>query len=204
MTVALEMGSGFTASEWNELEKAVLIENTVTNGTVDLSKGTCALENGGIEPIKPLIYNGVWRAVVFPQSVAAGKTLLSITVDGQNYSLVKGAATTYLSGKMHKFTITVNRSESNGDFSFALKADDIVAWVERTRCIIFICQTIIAYAQRILQTNHHFTVAHIDAHMAGDGAAAGAFGVFLATYIPLMADFLAFAVDFFRVKEETE
>ena len=29
-------------------------------------------------------------------------------------------------------------------------------------------------------------------------AAAGAFGVFLATYIPLMADFLTFAVDFFR------
>ena len=29
-------------------------------------------------------------------------------------------------------------------------------------------------------------------------AAAGAFGVFLAAYIPLMADFLTFAVDFFR------
>ena len=31
-----------------------------------------------------------------------------------------------------------------------------------------------------------------------------ALGVFLGTYIPLMADFLSFAVDFFRVKEETE
>lgn len=130
ITVSLEMGSGFTAAEWNELEKVVLIENTVTGGTVDLSKGTCTLGNGGVEPIKPLIYNGVWRAVVFPQSVAAGKTLLSITVDGQNYSLVKGTATTYLSGKMHNFTITVNRSEATGDFSFALKADDIVAWVD--------------------------------------------------------------------------
>ena len=28
--------------------------------------------------------------------------------------------------------------------------------------------------------------------------AAGAFGVFLATYIPLMTDFLTFAVDFFH------
>ena len=36
-------------------------------------------------------------------------------------------------------------------------------------------------------------------------AAAGAFGVFLATYIPLMADFLTFAVDFFRpVTKECE
>ncbi len=31
-----------------------------------------------------------------------------------------------------------------------------------------------------------------------------AFGAFLASYIPLMADFLTFAVDFFRPKEETE
>jgi len=35
-------------------------------------------------------------------------------------------------------------------------------------------------------------------------AALGAFGVFLATYIPLMADFLSFAVYFFQTKEETE
>ena len=33
-------------------------------------------------------------------------------------------------------------------------------------------------------------------------AAAGAFGVFLASYIPLMGDFLRFAADFFRPKEE--
>lgn len=130
ITISLEMGSGFTAAEWNELEKVVLIENTVTGGTVDLSTGTCTLGNGTVEPIRPLSYNGVWRAVVFPQSVASGKTLLSITVDGQNYSLVKGSATTYLSGKMHNFTITVNRSEASGDYTFALKADDILAWVD--------------------------------------------------------------------------
>ena len=36
-------------------------------------------------------------------------------------------------------------------------------------------------------------------------AAAGAIGVFLATYIPLMADFLTFAGDFFRpVTKECE
>lgn len=130
VTVALEMGSGFTASEWNELEKIVLIENTITNGTVDLSTGICTLGNGKPELIRPLYYNGVWRAVVYPQSVAAGKTLLTITVDGHNYSLVKGSATTFLSGKMHNFTITVNRSEATGDYTFALKSDDIVAWVD--------------------------------------------------------------------------
>ena len=130
VTVALEMGNGFTAAEWTDFEKIVLIENTVTGGTVNLSTGICTLGNGNPELITPLYYNGVWRAVVFPQSVAAGKTLLSITVDGQNYSLVKGATTSFLSGKMHNFTITVNRSEATGDFTFELKADDIVAWVD--------------------------------------------------------------------------
>ena len=35
-------------------------------------------------------------------------------------------------------------------------------------------------------------------------AAVGAIGVFLATYIPLMADFLTFAVNFFHPSEETK
>ena len=35
-------------------------------------------------------------------------------------------------------------------------------------------------------------------------AAAAAGGVFLATYIPLMADFLTFALDFFRPEEGEE
>lgn len=130
VTVALEMGSGFTASEWNELEKIVMIDNTITNGTVDLSTGDCVLGNGKPEIIRPLYYNGVWRAVVFPQSVTAGKVLLTISVDGHNYSLVKDATTSFLSGKMHNFTITVNRSEATGDYTFALKSDDIVAWVD--------------------------------------------------------------------------
>lgn len=35
-------------------------------------------------------------------------------------------------------------------------------------------------------------------------AAAAAGGIFLATYIPLMIDFLRFALDFFRPKEDAE
>lgn len=35
-------------------------------------------------------------------------------------------------------------------------------------------------------------------------AAAGAFGIFLATYLPLMADFLTFAMDFFCPRAERD
>lgn len=130
ITVALEMGSGFATAEWNELDKVVQIENTILSGTVDLSKGTCSVGSGKTEAITPLEYNGVWRALVFPQTVKAGTSILSITVDGQRYQLIKDADFIYYSGRMHNFTVMVNRSEATGDLIFTLKADDIVAWVD--------------------------------------------------------------------------
>ena len=130
ITVTLEEGEGFTTGEWNELEKVLLIENTIPNGTVNLATGECTVAEGNPRGIKPLLHNGAWRAVVFPQTVAAGKTLLSINVDKQSYSLVKGAATEYLSGKMHNFTVTVNKNSANGDYEFVLSADDILAWID--------------------------------------------------------------------------
>lgn len=130
ITVTLEEGEGFTTGEWNELEKVVLIDNTITNGTVNLATGECTVAEGKPRSIKPLSHNGAWRAVVFPQTVAAGKTLLSINVDKQSYSFVKGATTNYLSGKMHNFTVTVNKNSANGDYEFILSADDILAWID--------------------------------------------------------------------------
>ena len=130
ITVTIERGDGFTAEEWNGLEKVVLIENTVTNGTVDLSTGTCSVQDEDAGAIKPLFHNGAWRAVVFPQTVDAGKTLLSINIDGQSYKLVKDATTNYLSGKMHNFTIVANKNIAKGNYDFVLAADDILAWID--------------------------------------------------------------------------
>lgn len=130
ITIALEKGHGFTTEEWTGLEKVVLVENTITGGKVNLVTGICTVGESKPKAIKPLSYGGVWRAVVFPQTVNAGKTLLSIDIDGQTYKLTKDVATTFLSGKMHNITITVNRSSITGDFEFVLAADDIVAWID--------------------------------------------------------------------------
>lgn len=130
ITISLQMGSGFTATEWADLAKTVLIENTILSGTVNLATGTVAAGSGTATAITPLPYNGTWRAVVIPQTIAAGKTIASVTIDGQTYQLVKDAATTYQSGKMHNITITVDRSEATGQFTFSLSADDIVAWID--------------------------------------------------------------------------
>ena len=131
VTVTLEKGTGFEATEWANLAKTVQIENTILAGSVNLATGvTTVSDDAKPAPIIPLLYNNTWRAVVFPQSVAAGKTVASITVDGQSYQLVKDAAITYQSGKMHKMTIKVDKSVETGNFVFSLTGDDVVAWVD--------------------------------------------------------------------------
>lgn len=131
VTVTLEMGTGFETSEWAGLDKTVQIENTILGGSVDLSKGTTTVSDDAKSvAITPLLYNNTWRAVVFPQTVAAKKVIASVTVDNQIYQLKKDASVTYQSGKMHNITITVNKRTDTGDYEFVLTADDIVAWVD--------------------------------------------------------------------------
>lgn len=130
VTIRLEMGTGFTATEWAGLDKTLLVKNTVTAGTVNLVTGTTTVGNSPVKSIVPLLYNGEWRAVVFPQTVSAGKTLVSITIDGRNYSLTKDEAMTYTSGKMHRFTITVNRNEASGQYEFVFSGEAITRWTD--------------------------------------------------------------------------
>lgn len=132
ITIQLQMGTGFDASEWAQLDKTVLIDNVQTNATVNLQTGAITLSPSGESEggLTPLIYNNMWRAVVVPQTVAAGKRVISVTVDGRNYELKKPEAVQYVSGKMHNFTITVNKNTATGDYSFDLTADDIVAWID--------------------------------------------------------------------------
>lgn len=131
ITIQLQMGTGFDATEWAGLEKTVLVDNVKNNAAINLQTGKVTLAESAEETcITPLIYNNVWRAVVIPQTIAAGKRVLNITVDGKNYGLVKNGDVQYVGGKMHNFTVTVNKNTDTGEFSFELAADDIVAWVD--------------------------------------------------------------------------
>ena len=130
LTISLEKGTGFTDEEWNTLNKNVLIGNTKLSGQVDLQSGTVTTYDNNIGTIKPLQYKGAWRAVVMPQTIAAGSELIIINVAGQSYKLVKDVDVTYHSGKMHNFTISVNKRQETGDYQFKLISDDIVAWLE--------------------------------------------------------------------------
>lgn len=131
ITVRLQMGSGFTATEWAAFDKTVLIRNTFTDGTVNLATGVPVVSTTeAAKDIVPLLYAGTWRAVTYPQIVKAGRTLVSVTIDGQSYDLKKDAAMTFVSGKMHTFTITVDRRAAGGQFAFSLSDEAIIPWTD--------------------------------------------------------------------------
>lgn len=127
--IRLEKGEGFTVTEWADLDKTVLIKNIRLDGTVNLLTGETVV-NESSEPtnIIPMPYQGTYRALVFPQAVEAGNTLVSITIDGQSYSLKKTETMSFFSGKMHNFTVTVDRNTATGQLTFTLADEAITPW----------------------------------------------------------------------------
>ena len=79
--VKLEKGTGITETEWNKLQKIVLVENTITQGTVNLSTGALAVNSDqGTIPVKMLPQSGdEYRAVVIPQNDVIMQTTAMIT-----------------------------------------------------------------------------------------------------------------------------
>ncbi len=127
--VTLLEGNGFEPGEWAKLDKNVIISNTNRNATINLATGETKLvgqvDDSGIIT-NP--YKNDFRAIVIPQSIEAGKSLITITVDGKSYELKKDVSMNYLSSKMHKFTIEVLKSMSGGDYEFSLIEESITAW----------------------------------------------------------------------------
>lgn len=127
--VSLKEGTGFTAGEWESMPKNVAIQNTIPSGTINLSDGSTNVGNASKESVIPMEYNGDFRAVVFPQTIDAGNSLMAITVGNDGYNLTKQESMTYVSGKMHTFTITIDK-RSDGSLVFTLSDEGIIQWID--------------------------------------------------------------------------
>ena len=128
--VQLVMGTGVTEAEWEKLPKTVLVENTVRTADIDLSTGFVSRRGEIVEPILMAAESGDnYRAVVVPQAVQAGKTLLSLTLDGISYTHTLTTAMDYQAGKLHRFTITVNKRTASGEYEISVSSDGVTDWV---------------------------------------------------------------------------
>jgi len=127
--VSLQPGDGYSAEEWDKLSRIVTVDNTLRSAKIDLSTGT-ATPVGNFD--RNIVMNPepeCYRAVVIPQTVAAGKSVIGITIDGVtcNYNR-DGGGMTYAPGKLHQFTIKVNRSDNQGNFTLELVSEELTPW----------------------------------------------------------------------------
>ena len=131
--VTLVEGSNWDEGEWAQVEKAVLVANTKRKSAIDLSTGeVTAIGDVPTTGIVPFVSGDDFRAVVVPQSVAAGTALLSLTVDGVPYGYkykVNGtpADFEYISGKLHKFSVKVSKKDRGG-VEFEVLGVSITTW----------------------------------------------------------------------------
>lgn len=131
--VQLVRGTGITESEWKDMEKQVQVDNTMRHSYIDLSDGVPVAYGDVDRSIDMLAQaDDTFRAVVVPQTVAAGKTLISATLDGYTYTHSLTQDMVYAMGKLHNFTLTVNRKEVSGDFECNLSYGGVGVWENDT------------------------------------------------------------------------
>lgn len=131
--VQLVRGTGITESEWKDMEKQVQVDNTMRHSYIDLSDGVPVAYGDVDRSIDMLAQaDDTFRAVVVPQTVAAGRTLISTTIDGYTYTHSLTQDMVYAMGKLHNFTLTVNRKEVSGDFECNLSYGGVGVWENDT------------------------------------------------------------------------
>ena len=130
VNVVLTEGSGFEAGEWDALDKSVLVMNTARTANIDLATGVATAT--GEVPMEGIVMKSGgdgFRAIVVPQSVAAGKALLSITIDGIAVRFKKDAVLSYEAGKQTQYTIKVSKKAHTGDYELKEVSTTIIDWI---------------------------------------------------------------------------
>ncbi|MDE6377699.1 MAG: fimbrillin family protein, partial [Duncaniella sp.] len=127
--VTLIEGSGFADGEWTDLQKQVLVSNTIHSALIDLSTGSVT-PDGEVSStsIIPARHGDEWRAVVVPQTVKGGTTLFNLSIDGMPYRFSKSEDFTYVGGKMNNFGIRIDKKTPSGTYQLTLISESITAW----------------------------------------------------------------------------
>lgn len=127
--VTLLQGSGFTAEEWTNTEKIVLVPNVVRKASINLADGTVSVA-GGVETTAtiPSKTGNEWRAIVVPQTVSGGTTLFSITIGGVPFKFSLPDDFEYKAGYMMNFSIKVDKLEQGGQYKLTLVGKSISEW----------------------------------------------------------------------------
>ena len=128
--VRLVQGDGWADdAEFAAVKKEILVSNTIRKSTIDLATGevtpTGDVPLDGIIPAKD---GEEFRAIVVPQSVAAGENVLVITIDGHPRFFARNEVTEYLPGKITTFDLKIKKTANTGDYELELVGFSIMDW----------------------------------------------------------------------------
>ena len=128
--VRFSQGSGWEdAAEYAAVTKEVLVTNTIRKSTINLATGVVTPEGEApLTGVVPMNDNGDFRAIVVPQTVPAGQTLLTITVDGKPRHYVRDVDTEYLPGKITTYDLSISKKANTGEYEIELTGVNISAW----------------------------------------------------------------------------
>lgn len=106
MIIYLKAGNGFTEEELKAAQISLKINSLKTEGSLNLANGEITL-TGEAKDMTPYQGQEDYRLLVLPQSTTNGN-LITVNINGQDYFLNKNF--TFTGGKIHRFTVTVNKS----------------------------------------------------------------------------------------------
>ena len=127
--VSLVNGYGLSESEWNALTKQVVINNTKLGASISLQTGEVVLdESSDVESITPIASGDDFRAIVVPQTIEAGESLLTIDINGKIFDITREEDMVYNPGILHRFTFSISKSLPEGDYALNLIEEAILPW----------------------------------------------------------------------------
>ena len=130
--VTLNEGTGWDSGEFAAQSKGVIVTNTTRKATLNYATGeVIPVGNPQLDGIVMCPQtDGTFRAVVIPQTVDAGTSLFSITVNGISYSFTQNNPVSYQQGKQLNVSINIKKKTPAGDFELELADAQIVPWTE--------------------------------------------------------------------------
>ena len=128
--VRFVQGEGWAdEAEFAAVKKEVLVTNTIRKASINLATGEVTpVGEKPLDGIIPANDNGDFRAIVVPQTVAAGEQVLVITIDGRPRQYVRTEDTEYIAGKITTFDLSVKKVAETGEYEIELLGVSITPW----------------------------------------------------------------------------
>lgn len=116
-------------AEFAAVKKEVLVANTIRKADIDLSTGVVTpFGEKPLDAIIPIADGSDFRAIVVPQTVAAGEDVLIITIDGHPRHYARTEDTEYVAGKITTFDLSVKKGANGGECEIELVGVSITPW----------------------------------------------------------------------------